>query len=262
MLDDAATAKSKSKKQKFMSPIKKKDRKSANASPGLVIKSDQRDLSREIVSSKSHSLSPRGRDLLNPRDLSRNLSLARNPRDISRTRDISRNPRDVNVNLSRLRASSDMSASSSRSPRRMNSPQHIKPRVTQAQWTMQNKLGRSEKDYIDKLSSLVSVFLSPNVPSNHHRHARANAASRVPFNYVHTFTIFLWSKLGQTLPACETQTNFHSLSNLFQQNFDPGKVERVEEPSPAKKAARGTGARVRHGDARLHCALSLVVCAH
>lgn len=151
-------AKNKSKaKQNLMSPIKGKT--NASVSVDLAVKSGKRELSRGIASSESHSLSPRGRDLLNPRDLSRNNSFNRNPRDISRTRDNSRNPRDISVNLRRLRSSSDASASGSRSPRRLNSPQSIKPRVTQAQWSMQNKLGRSEKDYIDKLSSLVKILI-------------------------------------------------------------------------------------------------------
>ena len=170
------TAKSKVM-QKFMSPIKGKPdtHKSLTITTDSPSRfNDQRDISlpsrfsdhrnisprgmspskltpRGMSPIKSHSVSPRARSLRNPRDVSRGLS--RNPRDISR------NVRDINVNLSRLRVSSDASSSSSRelsSPRRLlNTPQRIKPRVTQTQWTMQNNLGRSEKDYIDKLSTVV-----------------------------------------------------------------------------------------------------------
>ena len=76
-------------------------------------------------------------------------------RDIS-NRDIS-NRDSSNRELSKIDTSrhTAVAAVKKTSRRLFNSPVRFKARVTKTQWRMQNDLGRSEKDYIDKLSSVV-----------------------------------------------------------------------------------------------------------
>ena len=74
-------------------------------------------------------------------------------RDIS-NRDIS-NRKLSKVDTSRHTSAAAAAAVKKASRRLFNSPVRFKVRVTKTQWRMQNDLGRSEKDYIDKLSSVV-----------------------------------------------------------------------------------------------------------
>ena len=84
-----------------------------------------------------------------------NINRDSSNRDIS-NRDIS-NRDSSNRELSKIDTSrhTAVAAVKKTSRRLFNSPVRFKARVTKTQWRMQNDLGRSEKDYIDKLSSVV-----------------------------------------------------------------------------------------------------------